>query len=378
MDMQFDSDEFRVRVGRLIEELKNRDLDAVILDDGEATSYYFGIDPHQSFYRAGAITSSGEAFFVLRALDKDVCREQTWVTDMVGHPDWEDPLEHIVRKLREYGVANGRIGVDYGSHALTIRAFNVLRKALPEASLVDIDGLPWLLRLRKSDAEVEKMRKASAIADATFRDLSANICPGMTERDLVRMTVESYVRHGGDATYAGTMVIRREDELDILHGHLNDGVIEAGDVLHVEVIPRFQGYGARLMRPMVLGDAPDSLRSIASNLLELQDSQFAAMKPGVKACDVDRILREGVLSAGLRNEYPNITGYTMGYYPDFTVRPSDFNRVLLPTSEWTFEEGMVFHMYTSAKGIGFSETVLITASGCERLTNIERQILKIA
>ncbi|WP_410176742.1 M24 family metallopeptidase [Sinorhizobium medicae] len=77
------------------------------------------------------------------------------------------------------------------------------------------------------------MRKASAIADATFRDLSANICPGMTERDLVRMTVESYVRHGGDATYAGTMVIRREDELDILHGHLNDGVIEAGDVLHV-------------------------------------------------------------------------------------------------------------------------------------------------
>ncbi|WP_341858152.1 M24 family metallopeptidase [Sinorhizobium medicae] len=144
----------------------------------------------------------------------------------------------------------------------------------------------------------------------------------------------------------------------------------------LEVIPRFQGYGARLMRPMVLGDAPDSLRSIASDLLELQDSQFAAMKPGVKACDVDRILREGVLSAGLRNEYPNITGYTMGYYPDFTVRPSDFNRVLLPTSEWTFEEGMVFHMYTSAKGIGFSETVLITASGCERLTNIERQILQ--
>lgn len=189
--MHFDSDEFRVRVGRLIEELKKRDLDAVILDEGEATSYYFGIDPHQSYYRAGAITSSGEAFFVLRALDKDVCREQTWVTDMVGHPDWEDPLEHIVRKLREYGVANGRIGVDYRSHALTIRTFNVLQMALPEASFVDIDGLPWLLRLRKSTAEVEKMRKASAIGDATFRDLAANICPGMTERDLVRMTVES-------------------------------------------------------------------------------------------------------------------------------------------------------------------------------------------
>jgi Xaa-Pro dipeptidase len=33
---------------------------------------------------------------------------------------------------------------------------------------------------------------------------------------------------------------------------------------------------------------------------------------------------------------------------------------------------MVFHMYTGARGMAFSETVLVTDAGAERLTRLER------
>ena len=36
---------------------------------------------------------------------------------------------------------------------------------------------------------------------------------------------------------------------------------------------------------------------------------------------------------------------------------------------------MVFHMYASAGGIAFSETVLVTETGGERLTKSPREIL---
>ena len=34
---------------------------------------------------------------------------------------------------------------------------------------------------------------------------------------------------------------------------------------------------------------------------------------------------------------------------------------------------MVFHMYISAQGLAFSETVCVTAQGAERLTTLPRQ-----
>ncbi|TWH98721.1 Xaa-Pro dipeptidase [Bradyrhizobium daqingense] len=70
-----------------------------------------------------------------------------------------------------------------------------------------------------------------------------------------------------------------------------------------------------------------------------------------------------MLADGLRSDYLNITGYSLGCYPAHTPRTSDFSRVFLPTADWTLEEGMVFHMYVSADGIAISETVLVTEAG---------------
>jgi len=96
------------------------------------------------------------------------------------------------------------------------------------------------------------------------------------------------------------------------------------------------------------------------------------MKPGAVAADVDRIVRDGVLAAKLRERYENATGYTLGYYAPWSPRTSDFTRLFVPIATWVLEPGMVFHMYVSAMGLAFSETVLVTEAAAERLTLTER------
>jgi Xaa-Pro dipeptidase len=109
------------------------------------------------------------------------------------------------------------------------------------------------------------------------------------------------------------------------------------------------------------------------------------MKPGAIARDVDAIMRRGALDMGLRPTYENVTAYTLGLYENVTAytlglytrtpRTSDFSRVLLPTSDWALEEGMVFHLYATAQGLGFSETVVVNKEGGARLTNTPRLVL---
>jgi Xaa-Pro dipeptidase len=128
------------------------------------------------------------------------------------------------------------------------------------------------------------------------------------------------------------------------------------------------------MRCVALGPIDAERRHAAELLVALQDAQLAAMKPGAAARDVDAILRNGVLAAGLRESYPNVTGYTLGYYSRVPIRSSDFTRCFLQSAEWRLEAGMVFHMYTSARGVSFSETVLVGDQGAERLTKLDRRL----
>ena len=60
-----------------------------------------------------------------------------------------------------------------------------------------------------------------------------------------------------------------------------------------------------------------------------------------------------------------------------TPRTSDFTRLFTAEADWRLEAGMVFHMYASADaGVAFSETVLVTDGGSERLTRTERRLLR--
>ena len=128
------------------------------------------------------------------------------------------------------------------------------------------------------------------------------------------------------------------------------------------------------MRSTVFGEPTAEQYEIAATLVELQDRQLQAIRPSALGRDIDAICRQGVIDAGWRSVYNNVTGYTLGFYPASTVRSSNFYRAFLPNADWRFEAGMVFHAYVSARGIAFSETVLVTPTGNERLTRLERKL----
>jgi Xaa-Pro dipeptidase len=217
------------------------------------------------------------------------------------------------------------------------------------------------------------MRRASAIADEALRRAAAECVRGGSQRAAAKAAMAAFVDLGADPDRPGP--ISRARGWDFLHAHLEDGTLGEGDVVHLEIVPRVGGYSARVMRCATVGTPPADLARAAERLATLQDRQIAALTPGAVAEDVDTILREGLMSAGLRTSVDNITGYTLGYYSHATPRTSDFTRIFCPGQRWRVEPNMVFHMYVSAGGASFSETVLVTDAGPERLTKLPRNLI---
>jgi Xaa-Pro dipeptidase len=371
---RFDRAEYDGRLRRLRQAMQSHAVDAFLADDSESLSWITGYETSLTRYRACLVPSDGTPLMMLRTLDVPPFLADSWFSGHVAYPDWEDPFEAIGRAIEEAGFANARIGFDPRSHALTVEGYQRLTGALPRATFVGMPGVPWDLRLIKSPAEVDRIARAATIADQTIRDIIAKVQPGTACRAAAAIAAQRFIELGADTGHVGP--ITAGQGWDFLHNMLHEGSLAEGDILHLELVPRFAGYGARVMRCVAIGAASSEQREVAAALIRLQDKQIAALRPGTEAREADAILRDGMLKEGLRETFDNVSAYTLGFYPRQSIRSSDFTRVLHPHADWILEEGMVLHVYASAQGQAISETVHVAANGPERLTRIERRLFE--
>ena len=192
---------------------------------------------------------------------------------------------------------------------------------------------------------------------------------GVSEREIAAEICSAMIRAGSDLPGPG--VLSSGERAFHLHGGYSDRVLRPGDVVQVETTPNVRHYHARFMRPIRVGAASSEDHQVVETLIAIQDAALEEVRPGVPASIPDRIYRDGVLSAGLRETYTNKTFYSVG----LLLHPSGGEQLeAIPGSEWKFETGMTFHTYVLAKGFGMSETIAVTESGIERLTNFPRRL----
>jgi Xaa-Pro dipeptidase len=133
----------------------------------------------------------------------------------------------------------------------------------------------------------------------------------------------------------------------------------------LELYGCLERYHATQMRTISMGPPPEATLRAVDVVVGAQDAQFAAMRPGASAREVDAVVR-GPIRA-IRPDYYNRSGYSTGIgFPPRTAEweALDFNE----QTDWELKEGMTFHMLALASGFGISETVLVTKTGVERLT----------
>jgi Xaa-Pro dipeptidase len=362
-------------LSRLRDAMRMADADVMLVDSGELLAWLTGFTVSETMYRACLVPLSGEPWMVLRKLDEAPCRQLSWLRDIVTYDDAENPWKCVAQSLISRGYRDCRLGADTRSYGMTADTWQQLSEHLPEAVWRPLPGVSDSLRQVKFPYELDILQQAAHIADTAFLTLKEQVNAGWRVRDVAALAAQIFLSEGADTGETGP-VVRSAGDSGFLHAQTHEDIIQNGDILHVELIPKVKHYSARLMRPFIPGGISPEQHHIARQLIALQDAQIAAMKPGAKARDVDAILRNAVLAAGLRADYGNVTGYALGLYTR-TPRPSDFSHCFTPAADWRLEENMVFHMYTSAAGLAFSETVVVRPEGGMRMSRLPREVILI-
>jgi Xaa-Pro dipeptidase len=373
--LDFPIAEYRQRLHRAQEKMSKHGLPVIILHQPENIPYLSGFYTTGYFsYHALVVPASGDPVLVLRDMEVPSAKSTSWVTAHTVYSDAADPLpvwlDAAKRAVEGLGLAGGKIGVDEHSWFLTVERWKLMQQVLPKAILLKEPRIVDHLRLVKSPREIEYLRGAVRCVETGMQAGIDAIALGVIERDLGAAIFSAMVKAGAEMPLSG--IITSGARTNLIHGDYSDRKLEQGDAVYFELSGIHQKYWARIMRTGTVGPASAVQQRTAEIILRIQDKAIALMQPGTPASVVDRACREPLLASGLRETYTNRAGYSLG----LNYRPSagEFIREFVPDVDWTLQAGMVFHMLMMAGGMGFSETVLVTARGPERLTTMARKL----
>jgi len=297
---------------------------------------------------------------------------RVWLDDAT-----RDPARQTAEVLADRGLLRGkRIGIERKSHALLPYYYDLLRDALREAELVDASDLVAELRLIKSPAEIECMRRAGEIMDAGVEAAWAALRPGVRECDVHAAVVAAMYRAGGEHPSVAPPMGSGPRTLTQTHGAATTRQVQAGEPFLLEVGGCYRRYHAVCMRTASLGPPDGRMRSMYEAIREASDAGLAAIKPGVRTADLARWVHEQMAGRGYSRRGQHV-GYGIGLgYPPTWID----NLRIKETDPHVLQAGMTFLFHAGLLApdasfyVALGDPVLVTATGHERLTRLPRDL----
>ncbi|MDT3427651.1 Xaa-Pro dipeptidase [Paenibacillus forsythiae] len=376
----FSRDEFKSRLQKTQSELGLRGLSGMLIHTPENIFYLTGYQsPGYYMYQCLVVPASGDPVLVLRRGELSNVQTYSWLPEsqVRTYDDTNDPVALTADTVREIGITPGAIGLETGSWFLPVRNYQKLEQLLGDFRLTDAQGTVEGLRVIKSPAEIAYIREACTVADCSMQAGLDAIRAGVNEDEAAAAMFSGMILAGGE--YLGMEpFISSGYRSGNMHAAWGHKVIGDGETLLLEVAGARNRYHGALMRAAYTGTPTDEIKRATEVCIASLNAALEAVRPGATAGEVDEACRGTIERAGLYEQFRKRTGYSIGvaFAPDWgeghiMSLQRDDSRVLMP--------GMVFHIPPALRvpnryGVGFSETILVTETGCEVLTKLPREL----
>lgn len=344
--------------------LREAGFDKAIIGDPMSINYLTGIHiiPYERFY--GLILDAvNESVTMVNPSVDTGCMKGTVAE--VTYQDSDGPAEAI----REVIGDAKKVAVEKKYFSMAIgEIFQSL-----SCEIEDVGDCIAKLRMYKDEKEIEHMQFAAKIVDEALAYVSDKIKPGMTEKELYMMLYTYMTKYPGFNT----------DEVIILalggansanpHGVSGNYEFKEGDIVLMDFCAYYNYYWSDITRCVFVGKVGDpKLAEIYNIVLQANLAAIAAVKPGVKACEIDKAARDVITEAGYGELFLHRTGHGLGLSVHEEPYITSVNELVLePGMTFTIEPGIYLE---GIGGVRIEDDILVTEDGCRILTSTSKKM----
>ena len=289
---------------------------------------------------------------------------------------YDETLTALLKTLRLK-----RLGIE-GAY-LSVNRANDLAKSLdgtgsPDPiALIPTDSIVEQLRIVKDAHEIEMLRKGGQLLSTVAADVLKEVKPGMREQEFAAR-IDWRIKTAGFERCSFETIVASGPNAALPHAHAGARVMKEGDLVVLDFGGVYGGYCVDLTRTVALGQPDAEMTRVYGAVLEAQKAAIDAVRPGIRAGDIDAAARGTLGRHNLAEAFGHSTGHGLGVEIHETPR-------IGPRREATddgpappdvaIEPGMVFTIEPGAYlpgwgGVRIEDDVLVTSDGVEVLTNV--------
>lgn len=381
MHIHFDREEFSRRQQNVCRKMQQAGLDGLLIFRQESMYYLTGYDTEGFvLFQAMYMSCDGRIALLTRSADRLQARITSTLEDVRIWVDREgaNPAQDLKDLLAEYGCAGKHIGVEYEAYGLTGQRAMMVNDALDGfCHLSDASDLVRLVRLVKSPAELNYVRKAGKIVDAAWNVANQKSVPGTFLGDVYGEMMHVMMSMDGDPS-ASRWPMGAGTNSMLVRYHTGKETIGANDQVQHEFAGSYRHYHAAAMSVIITGDVDPRQQAMFHACREALERCKDALRPGATVGEIYDAHKKSLTAAGYGHACLNACGYTLG----ITYPPSWMDWPML----WTgnpdvIEEGMVFFMHmillddTTNLTMSLGETAIVTSGACEPVCHAPQELI---
>lgn len=269
---------------------------------------------------------------------------------------WDETLAHkIFKNVKKIGFEPH---IEYAT-------YEFIKDKLKGKKIIPLKDKIENLRTIKENSEIVVIKKASKIADASFKAILPLIKPGVTEEEIA-MEFEFRVRKNGGSGIAFKTIIASGPNAALPHARASSRKIKPKDTIVIDFGAIYNRYVSDCTRTLIIGDNPRA-EKIYKIVEQAQKLAIKAIKPGVSLKKLDAIARDFITKSGYGKYFGHSLGHGVGLEvhesPKLSTRSEEFAKI-----------GMVFSVEPGIYlpgfgGVRIEDLALVTPKGPEILTH---------
>ena len=307
-------------------------------------------------------------------------RENDRARELLVEGDWpDDRVAALAALLDEQGLARSRLGIEAG--ALLAHESERLASALPGARLLDCEALLRLIRIVKTESEIEILAHATEIAEEAALQVAESADEGSTATGLVDRFRSLVAQSGADLDHLALSL----DSLGFVTG--GERPLRGGTSMYFDYGCAYRGWISDAGTTLCLGDpAPSALAEYAA-VRGAVVAGAEALRPGVRGSTVQRAMGESLAGAGIVDSFPH--GHGIGLeVREYPILVSAESRTIRDDcieidADLPLEPHMVLNLEASLLVLGeqsvhCEQSFVVMGDGCRPLTEQYRDAPLVA
>ena len=373
MGLHFSEEEFKSRKSKVLNSMKEQNIDALLMFRQESMYWLTGYDTFgYVFFQTLILDKNGNTILLTRAPDLRQAQNTSNIEDIRiwVDKDGSNPTDDLKIILNELNLKGKNLGVEYEAYGMTGRNALMLNNSLKNyCNYEDHSELITKLRVIKSQEEIIYVKKAAELADRALDQAWKYTKAGASEAKILAEMQKSVLEGGGDYP-ANEYIIGSGHNALLCRYQAEKRNLSNQDQLSIEWAGTYKHYHSAMFRTIPIGKADTRHIKMHEACVKALKKCEEKLKPGNKVGHVFDVHAKTFDDLGYNKSRMNACGYSLGS----TFSPNWMDWPMLYTGNpYVIEPGNVFFMHMilmdsdNQLAMNLGETYLVTETGNERL-----------